>query len=127
MLAQHSIPTLLRDCFEWLQHCPNIASLCCVKNQRCESSRVTLPLRNNALISLTRSGSAVLGRCYVNVRVCACPGRDSKQELEAISRPGKKRKNKGSEFICYHGKHVRGPFLILFHDGRDGRKCAVID
>ncbi|CAH3038712.1 unnamed protein product [Porites lobata] len=43
------------------------------------------------------SGSAVLGRCYVNVRVCACPGRDSKQELEAISRPGKKRKNKGND------------------------------
>ena len=27
-LAQHSINTLLRHCFEWLQHCSNIATLC---------------------------------------------------------------------------------------------------
>ena len=26
-LAQHSIATLLRHCFEWLQHCSNIAVL----------------------------------------------------------------------------------------------------
>ncbi|KAL9971113.1 hypothetical protein ACROYT_G023600 [Oculina patagonica] len=43
------------------------------------------------------SGNVVLGRCYVNVRVCACPGRDSKQEIEAINRPGKKRKPKANE------------------------------
>ena len=43
-LAQHSVATLLRHCFEWLQHCLNIAALCCAKNRRCESSRVTSPL-----------------------------------------------------------------------------------
>ena len=43
-LAQHSVATLLRHCFEYLQHCSNIATLCCAKNRRCESSRVTSPL-----------------------------------------------------------------------------------
>ena len=43
-LAQHSVATLLRHCFEWLQHCSSIATLCCSKNRRCESSRVTSPL-----------------------------------------------------------------------------------
>ena len=43
-LAQHSVATLLRHCFEWFQHCSNIATLCCAKNRRCESTRVTLPL-----------------------------------------------------------------------------------
>ena len=28
-LAQHSVAKLLRHCFEWLQHCSNIATLCC--------------------------------------------------------------------------------------------------
>ena len=42
-LAQHSVATLLRHCFEWLQHCSNIATLCCAKNRSCESSRVTSP------------------------------------------------------------------------------------
>ena len=28
---------------KWLQHCSNIAALCCAKNRRCESSRVTSP------------------------------------------------------------------------------------
>ena len=37
-LAQHSVATLLRRCFEWLQNCSNIAALCCAKNRRCESS-----------------------------------------------------------------------------------------
>ena len=44
-LAQLSVATLLRHCFEWLQHCSNIAMLCCAKNRRCESSRVTSPLQ----------------------------------------------------------------------------------
>ena len=35
------VATLLRHCFEWLQHCPGIATLCGAKNRRCESSRVT--------------------------------------------------------------------------------------
>ena len=43
-LAQHSITTLLRHCFEWLQQCSKIATLCCAKNRRCESSRITSPL-----------------------------------------------------------------------------------
>ena len=33
LLAQHSVVTLLRHCFEWLQHCSNIAALCCPKNR----------------------------------------------------------------------------------------------
>ena len=33
--------TLLQNCLEWLQHCSNIAKLCCAKNRRCESSCVT--------------------------------------------------------------------------------------
>ena len=45
ILAQHSVATLLWHCFEQLQHCSNIATLCCTKNRRCESSRVTSPLR----------------------------------------------------------------------------------
>ena len=44
-LAQLSVATLLRHCFEWLQHCSNIAMRCCTKNCRCESSRVTSPLQ----------------------------------------------------------------------------------
>ena len=28
-LAQHSVATLLRRCFEFLQHCSNITTLCC--------------------------------------------------------------------------------------------------
>ena len=44
-LAQHSIAALLQHCFEWLQHCSNIARLCCAKNGLCDSSRVTSPLK----------------------------------------------------------------------------------
>ena len=40
-LAQCSVATLLRHCFEWLQHCSNIPALCCAKHRCCESSRVT--------------------------------------------------------------------------------------
>ena len=39
--AQHSVATLLRNCFEWLQHCSGITTLCCAKNHRCELSRAT--------------------------------------------------------------------------------------
>ena len=50
-LAQHSVATLLRRCFEWLQHqqvaiC-SIATLCSVKNSICESSRVTSPYNDD--------------------------------------------------------------------------------
>ena len=47
---QHSVATLLRHCFEWLQHCSNIATLCCAKNRRCESFRVTSPLIDVGLL-----------------------------------------------------------------------------
>ena len=36
--------TLLRHCFEWLQHCFNVPMLCCRKNCPYESSRVALRL-----------------------------------------------------------------------------------
>ena len=39
-LAQHSVTALLWRCFEWLQHCSNIAMLCCAENRRCKSSRL---------------------------------------------------------------------------------------
>ena len=42
-LAQQSITTLLRHCFEWLQHCSNIRTLCCAQNRPYESSAVTSP------------------------------------------------------------------------------------
>ena len=42
-LAQHSVATLLRHCFEWLQHCSNIGTLCCAINRRCQSYCVTSP------------------------------------------------------------------------------------
>ena len=41
VLAQHSVAKLL---LAQLYHCSNIATLCCAKNRRCESSRVTSPL-----------------------------------------------------------------------------------
>ena len=33
----YSVATLLRHCFQQLQHCSNIATMCCAKNRRCES------------------------------------------------------------------------------------------
>ena len=42
-LEQHSVVTLLRHWFEWLQHCSNIVALSSAKNRRRESSRVTSP------------------------------------------------------------------------------------
>ena len=42
-LAQRNIKALLRHCFEWLQHCSNIATLRCAENRRSKSSRVTSP------------------------------------------------------------------------------------
>ena len=41
LLAKHGVTTLFRHRFERLQHCSNIWILCCAKNRRCESSRVT--------------------------------------------------------------------------------------
>ena len=42
-LAQQSVSTSLRHCFERIQHCSGITTLCCPKNRRCESSPVTSP------------------------------------------------------------------------------------
>ena len=47
------VATLLRHCCEWLQHCSNIATLCCAQNRRCESSRVTSPLSHLVLMRIT--------------------------------------------------------------------------
>ena len=41
--AQHSVATLLRHCFEWLQHCSSIATMSCAKNRCCKSSHATSP------------------------------------------------------------------------------------
>ena len=35
----------LQHCWECLQHCSNVATLCCAKNGCCESSPVTSPLK----------------------------------------------------------------------------------
>ena len=41
-LRNTALQSLLRHCFEWLQHCSNIAALCCAKNRCCEWSCVRL-------------------------------------------------------------------------------------
>ena len=51
-LAQHSAASLLRCCFEWLQLCSNIVTLCCAKNTGKPllldiSFQVTSPLRGH--------------------------------------------------------------------------------
>ena len=53
ILAQRSVASLLRHCFEWLQHCSNIATLCCATNRGCESFRVTSPLGTATKLSET--------------------------------------------------------------------------
>ena len=55
---------LVKLCFEWFQHCSNIATLCCAKNRLCESSRVTLPL-NTALIYKKTSHADVVSSYHV--------------------------------------------------------------
>ena len=51
-LAQHSVAILEQCCNHSKQCRNNVATLCCAKNRRCESSRVTSPLgryvRNSA-------------------------------------------------------------------------------
>ena len=42
-LAQHSV-AMLEQCCNYSKQCRNnVATLCCAKNRRCESSRVTSP------------------------------------------------------------------------------------
>ena len=45
-LAQHSVAMLEQCCTHSKQCCNNVATLCCAKNRRCKSSRVTSPLCN---------------------------------------------------------------------------------
>ena len=40
----------LQHYFEWLEHCSNIATLCCAKNRRCESSSVASPLEARVFV-----------------------------------------------------------------------------
>ena len=61
-LAQHSVATLLRCCFELLQYCSNIATLCC------ESSRVTLPLGATAMTTASKSAD-LMSKKYKFTRV----------------------------------------------------------
>ena len=58
--AQHSVATLLRHCFEWLQHCSSIATLCCAKHRRCESFRVTSPLQPIVVIAYLRGSGLII-------------------------------------------------------------------
>ena len=53
-LAQDIIPTLLRHCFEWLQHGSNIATLCCAKKSslRIVPCNITLTLFANVVCAL---------------------------------------------------------------------------
>ena len=43
ILAQHSIATLKQCCNHSKQCSNNVATLCCAKNRRCESSRLASP------------------------------------------------------------------------------------
>ena len=49
--------TALQHCCDVVSNCFNIATLCCAKNRRCESSRVTSPLASEG------SDDANLGTC----------------------------------------------------------------
>ena len=66
-LAQYSVATLLRYFFEWLQHCFNIAMLCCARNCRCELSRVTSPLACKKALHLGESREGLL---VVSIQSC---------------------------------------------------------
>ena len=54
--AQHNF-AILEQCCNYSKQCRNnVETLCCVKNHRCESSRVTSPLRSGQNARL-RSGT----------------------------------------------------------------------
>ena len=64
-LEQHIVTTLLGRCFEWLQHCSNIATPCCSKNRRCESSRVlNITLKDDCKVGITISGWDITTPCW---------------------------------------------------------------
>ena len=79
-LAQHSITALLRHCFKWLQHCSNIATLCCAENRslRTVSCNITLKRTGSAPCKgiqyslgfwIPRSGSRIPGTGFQSVSV----------------------------------------------------------
>ena len=57
-LAQHSL-AMLEQCNHSKQYRNNIATLCCAKNRRCESSRVTSPSVCAAMLSPSLSVAAL--------------------------------------------------------------------
>ena len=70
LLAQHSV-AILEQCCNHLKQCRNdVATLCCAKNRRCESSRVTSPLSTwvkrvsflTSAINWTRAWKSFLNR-----------------------------------------------------------------
>ena len=74
-LAKHSITTSLRHCFEWLQHCSNIATLCFAQNRRCESSRVTstyLFLSTRQSLHLKNFAMVFLVKCWLLCKIYSC-------------------------------------------------------
>ena len=79
-LVQHSITTLLRHCFEWLQHCYNIAMMCCAWNCHYESCGVMSPLRrtwtrdNNFLFSFSELRACLHGGVGPQVSEVTCGG-----------------------------------------------------
>ena len=70
-LVLHSIATLLRHCFEWLQHCSNIATLCSAKNCLCGSSLVTLLLSPFYLL-VCETFAVPLHSSVIIYRQCLC-------------------------------------------------------
>ena len=53
-LAHYSVATLLRHCFEWLQHCCSVATLCC--RRCCKSSDIDVQENGKKAIGLDWQG-----------------------------------------------------------------------
>ena len=68
--------TALQHCcdigFKWLQHCSNIATLCCAKTPRCESSRVTSPFDVFFAVAVVvvKGPYCLFGRWWVDRESC---------------------------------------------------------
>ena len=54
-LAHYSVATLLRHCFEWLQHCCSVATLCC--RRCCKSSDIDVQENGKKAIGLDWQGN----------------------------------------------------------------------
>ena len=48
--TQHTISTLLRHCFECLQHCSNIATLCCAKKSSLRIVQCNITLKGRSCV-----------------------------------------------------------------------------